>query len=218
MQPRDQLTQKEIQVATLVWEGLTNRDIAKVIGTSEQVVKNYLRTTFDKLGVWSRLELALYVASHGGVNWVSELGLENKLPVPTVAASSVAKSETALTPRSAEPRHSARTVIREQSKVPIAPSATALAASAWKAVNKLLEFGAVLVLHFEELNANAGSQARVSHLAEDPELFLLNPQCQTDLGSFLEGARHLDEAPVQTDIGNASPCSALPTCGVQLDR
>jgi DNA-binding NarL/FixJ family response regulator len=51
MQPRDQLTQKEIQVATLVWEGLTNRDIAKVIGTSEQVVKNYLRTTFDKLGV-----------------------------------------------------------------------------------------------------------------------------------------------------------------------
>lgn len=51
MQPRDQLTQKEIQVATLVWEGLTNPDIAKVIGTSEQVVKNYLRTTFDKLGV-----------------------------------------------------------------------------------------------------------------------------------------------------------------------
>ena len=57
--PRDQLTAKEIQVATLVWEGLTNRDIAKVIGTTEQVVKNYLRTTFDKLGVWSRLELAL---------------------------------------------------------------------------------------------------------------------------------------------------------------
>ncbi len=76
MHPRDQLTPKEIQVATLVWEGLTNRDIAKVIGTTEQVVKNYLRTAFDKLGVWSRLELALYVASHGGVNWVSELGLD----------------------------------------------------------------------------------------------------------------------------------------------
>jgi hypothetical protein len=61
-----------------------------VIGTSEQVVKNYLRTTFDKLGVWSRLELALYVASHGGVNWVTELGLEDKIPVATVATSSVA--------------------------------------------------------------------------------------------------------------------------------
>ena len=76
MQPRDQLTHKEIQVATLVWEGLTNREIAKIIGTTEQVVKNYLRTAFDKLGVWSRLELALYIASHGGVNWVSELGLD----------------------------------------------------------------------------------------------------------------------------------------------
>lgn len=92
MQPRDQLTQKEIQVATLVWEGLTNRDIAKVIGTSEQVVKNHLRTTFDKLGVWSRLELALYVASHGGVNWVSELGLAEKMSESHgVAAGSVAQ-------------------------------------------------------------------------------------------------------------------------------
>jgi DNA-binding NarL/FixJ family response regulator len=69
MQPCDRLTAKEIQVATLVWNGLTNREIAKVIGTTEQVVKNYLRNTFDKLGVWSRLELALYVASHGGVDW-----------------------------------------------------------------------------------------------------------------------------------------------------
>jgi DNA-binding CsgD family transcriptional regulator len=55
-----------MQVASLVWEGLTNRDIARSIGTTEQVVKNYLRNTFDKLGVWSRLELALYVAGHGG--------------------------------------------------------------------------------------------------------------------------------------------------------
>jgi DNA-binding NarL/FixJ family response regulator len=69
MQPRDQLTSKEIQVSTLVWEGLTNREIAKIVGTTEQVVKNYLRTAFDHLGVWSRLELALYVASHGGANW-----------------------------------------------------------------------------------------------------------------------------------------------------
>ena len=50
MQPRDQLTAKEIHVATLVWQGLTNREIAKIIGTTEQVVKNYLRSTFDKIG------------------------------------------------------------------------------------------------------------------------------------------------------------------------
>lgn len=69
MQPCDRLTAKEVQVATLVWEGLTNREIATVIGTTEQVVKNYLRNTFDKLGVWSRLELALYIAGHGGAEW-----------------------------------------------------------------------------------------------------------------------------------------------------
>jgi DNA-binding NarL/FixJ family response regulator len=53
----------------LVWEGLTNREIGKIVGTTEQVIKNHLRSAFDKLGVWSRLELAMYVASHGGKNW-----------------------------------------------------------------------------------------------------------------------------------------------------
>jgi len=74
MPPRDRLTAKEIGVATLVWQGRTNREIAHVMGTTEQVIKNYLRNVFDKLGVWSRLELALYVASHGGAAWVRELG------------------------------------------------------------------------------------------------------------------------------------------------
>jgi len=69
MSPRDQLNQREIQVATMVWEGKTNPEIASVLGSTEQVVKNLLRGIFDKLGVWSRLELALYVASHGGAGW-----------------------------------------------------------------------------------------------------------------------------------------------------
>jgi DNA-binding NarL/FixJ family response regulator len=73
MQPRDRLSSKEIQIAILVWEGLTNRDIAERLGTSEQVVKNHLRNTFDKLGVWSRLELALYVSGHGGARWKDPL-------------------------------------------------------------------------------------------------------------------------------------------------
>jgi DNA-binding CsgD family transcriptional regulator len=91
MQPRDRLTLKEIQVATLVWQGLTNKDIARVLITSEQVVKNYLRTAFDKLGVWTRLELALYVASHGGANWHVQLG--NGLLPATAAGWRVAGSE-----------------------------------------------------------------------------------------------------------------------------
>jgi DNA-binding NarL/FixJ family response regulator len=66
MMPRDRLTAKEIEIADLVWQVLTNREIGKKIGTTEQVIKNHLRGTFDKLGVWSQLELAMYVASHGG--------------------------------------------------------------------------------------------------------------------------------------------------------
>jgi DNA-binding NarL/FixJ family response regulator len=80
MQPCQRLTPKEIRVATLVWEGMTNKQIAGLIGTTEQVVKNYLRTTFDKLGVWSRLELALYVAGHGGARWAESFELEQTRP------------------------------------------------------------------------------------------------------------------------------------------
>lgn len=72
MAARNQLTRKEAQVATLVWQGLTNKEIAITIHTSEQVVKNYLRSIFDKIGVWSRLELAMYVAQHGGDDWLRE--------------------------------------------------------------------------------------------------------------------------------------------------
>jgi DNA-binding NarL/FixJ family response regulator len=72
MTPRECLTAKETQVATLVWEGLTNREIGNLMGTTEQVVKNHLRNIFDKLGVWSRLELAMYIACHGGKDWLGE--------------------------------------------------------------------------------------------------------------------------------------------------
>jgi DNA-binding NarL/FixJ family response regulator len=72
MMPCERLTPKEIQVASLVWQGLTNREIGRLMGTTEQVIKNHLRSAFDKLGVWSRLELAMYVASHGGKHWLEE--------------------------------------------------------------------------------------------------------------------------------------------------
>jgi DNA-binding NarL/FixJ family response regulator len=76
MSPREQLNSREIKVATLVWQGRTNPEIASLLGTSEQVVKNQLRSVFDRLGVWSRLELALYVASHGGARWADDLGTQ----------------------------------------------------------------------------------------------------------------------------------------------
>jgi DNA-binding NarL/FixJ family response regulator len=69
VQPDEGLTTKQIRVSLLVWQGMTNRQIAGVMGTTEQVIKNYLREVFNKLGVWSRLELALYVGRHGGAKW-----------------------------------------------------------------------------------------------------------------------------------------------------
>jgi DNA-binding NarL/FixJ family response regulator len=75
-----------MQVAALVWEGLTNREIARTIGTTEQVVKNYLRNTFDKLGVWSRLELAIYVAAHGGASWQEGFAVQPAPIEPDAAA------------------------------------------------------------------------------------------------------------------------------------
>ena len=54
---------------------LTNREIGRIIGTSEEVMKIQLRGAFDKLGVWSRLELAMYLASNGGKSWKAKPGV-----------------------------------------------------------------------------------------------------------------------------------------------
>ena len=55
-----QLTPKEALIVSGVTQGMKNKEIAVRVGTTEQVVKNYLRKVYDKLGVADRLELALY--------------------------------------------------------------------------------------------------------------------------------------------------------------
>jgi len=62
--PRQQLTPRERDVIREVTEGATNKDIAAKFALSEQTVKNHLSNIFDKLGVSSRLELALYAVNH----------------------------------------------------------------------------------------------------------------------------------------------------------
>ncbi len=58
------LSEKELLIIAGVTQGMKNKDIAQEIGTTEQVVKNYLRKVYDKLGVSDRLELALYCMHH----------------------------------------------------------------------------------------------------------------------------------------------------------
>jgi DNA-binding NarL/FixJ family response regulator len=53
-------SQREYRIIELVAEGLKNSEVAAALGTTEHVVKNYLRVIYDKLGLWNRVELALW--------------------------------------------------------------------------------------------------------------------------------------------------------------
>jgi two-component system, NarL family, nitrate/nitrite response regulator NarL len=59
------LAPREDEVANLVAEGMTNREVAEKMRVSEHTVSNYLFRTYEKLGISSRVELVLYVLKHG---------------------------------------------------------------------------------------------------------------------------------------------------------
>jgi DNA-binding NarL/FixJ family response regulator len=93
--PKVQLTPKETLIVSCVTQGMKNKEIAVRVGTTEQVVKNYLRKVYDKLGVADRLELALYCLSHHVVDGVKPPPVPSAAPgtsgpVNTAAASAAA--------------------------------------------------------------------------------------------------------------------------------
>jgi DNA-binding NarL/FixJ family response regulator len=57
------LTPRERQIVECVAAGLSNRQISDSLGINEQTVKNRLTAIFHKVGVTSRLQLA--VRAHG---------------------------------------------------------------------------------------------------------------------------------------------------------
>jgi DNA-binding NarL/FixJ family response regulator len=83
-----QLTPKESLIVSCVTQGMKNKEIALHVGTTEQVVKNYLRKVYDKLGVADRLELALYCLHHRVVD----------APKPAPAAPPAAESKPSADP------------------------------------------------------------------------------------------------------------------------
>ena len=87
--PKVQLTPKETLIVSCVTQGMKNKEIALRVGTTEQVVKNYLRKVYDKLGVADRLELALYCLNHHVVD-------NTKVPpLPTAPTNGAAASAAA---------------------------------------------------------------------------------------------------------------------------
>jgi DNA-binding NarL/FixJ family response regulator len=89
-----QLTPKESLIVSCVTQGMKNKEIAVRVGTTEQVVKNYLRKVYDKLGVTDRLELALYCLNN-------RVLLDAKPVAPAEAAKSTTAPMTT-TPESTE--------------------------------------------------------------------------------------------------------------------
>jgi DNA-binding NarL/FixJ family response regulator len=90
--PKVQLTPKETLIVSCVTQGMKNKEIAIRVGTTEQVVKNYLRKVYDKLGVADRLELALYCLSHHVVDGVKPPPVPTAAPETHNAASAAAAS------------------------------------------------------------------------------------------------------------------------------
>jgi len=58
------LTPRELEVTTCIVEGCSNKDVAKQFAISEETVKRHLSNIFDKTGVSTRLELALFAIAH----------------------------------------------------------------------------------------------------------------------------------------------------------
>ncbi|MEI2728659.1 MAG: response regulator transcription factor [Candidatus Nanopelagicales bacterium] len=59
------LTKRELQVLTLVADGLPNRDVANRLHISENTVKNHMRSVHEKLGVRTRTEAVVKAAREG---------------------------------------------------------------------------------------------------------------------------------------------------------
>jgi two-component system, NarL family, nitrate/nitrite response regulator NarL len=58
------LTSRERDIVQAIVAGQTNKDIADRLGISTQTVKHHLTSIFDKTGVSTRLELAMFALRH----------------------------------------------------------------------------------------------------------------------------------------------------------
>ncbi len=86
-------SEKEMLIISGVTQGLKNKDIAVQVGTTEQVVKNYLRKIYDKLGVADRLELALYSMHRKLLDTYTPQPIERRAADPMAMSANAAGGE-----------------------------------------------------------------------------------------------------------------------------
>jgi non-specific serine/threonine protein kinase len=65
VKPRHGVTRRELEVASLIATGLTNRDIARKLGVAERTVDAHVEHLMNKLGYRSRSQIAAWVSSAG---------------------------------------------------------------------------------------------------------------------------------------------------------
>jgi len=61
----EEMTEREREIATLLAEGLTNRQIADKLYVSEGTVKNYVSSIYDKTGIHDRVKLVVALSGKG---------------------------------------------------------------------------------------------------------------------------------------------------------
>ena len=61
----DELTPRELEVLTLIAEGLCNKEIARELTISEKTVKNHINNIFTKLHLYDRTQAMLYAIRKG---------------------------------------------------------------------------------------------------------------------------------------------------------
>jgi two-component system NarL family response regulator len=61
----DELTPRELEVLTLIAEGLCNKEIARELTISEKTVKNHINNIFSKLHLYDRAQAMLYAIRKG---------------------------------------------------------------------------------------------------------------------------------------------------------
>ena len=76
---------KRWSIVALIVQGYKNKEIATQLGTTEQVIKNYLRNVYDKIGVSDRLELALFTIHHRILNEAAAATAAAATPPPPSA-------------------------------------------------------------------------------------------------------------------------------------
>jgi DNA-binding NarL/FixJ family response regulator len=73
---------RNLRIVALIVQGYKNKEIATQLGTTEQVIKNYLRNVYDKIGVSDRLELALFTIHHRILNEAAAATTAGPAPQP----------------------------------------------------------------------------------------------------------------------------------------